>query len=470
MTSQNITNIIEQPADNNNFNKTNETVIDNANIIESHSTNSSSAFISKASDLWPAIGLHELTVKWISIFSSPFKTKSNDSIDAKPNSNSKLNKSDNNKSKQPSLSSSSSNNIKTQHYKLNQVDLVDKISYSNTEINTNFNDNTNSRYEKISRLRYTNKNKQNNNNKLDYLSDMSLLSSSSKSSLLSLSSPSFLYLTSTASTSLQHHSSQLNHLAYKNNELYSIFVSMFTAAIFLLFIMWRWIRMKSDLRKALREQIEIQQQEQLNSSSRQTSTTSSSASSSNLNRWSPSYHHPLLNSSNREQLQATAASLIAQLANGEARTPAQHQQMIDTAKYCLQQLRLQTRLARNNIYNNHANREHDYLSNYFTFNSRYDRDQPANTTLELSCSRNATTAFSPTDNSLPIPESLSSLSNADNSYNNQSVYNFLNATSMGYQRTSINEQPPPYESIMTKSSSLPSYCTIKKADNKKTFE
>ena len=52
---------------------------------------------------------------------------------------------------------------------------------------------------------------------------------------------------------------------YKKNEFYSIFVSILTAAIFLLFIMWRWFRMKSDLRNALNEQQHHSQQPESNS-------------------------------------------------------------------------------------------------------------------------------------------------------------------------------------------------------------
>lgn len=67
------------------------------------------------------------------------------------------------------------------------------------------------------------------------------------------------------------YSSSLNHadqLGYKsNNELYSIFISMFTAAIFLIFIMWRWIKIKSDLRQALREQSEIEREMRANGGS-----------------------------------------------------------------------------------------------------------------------------------------------------------------------------------------------------------
>ena len=62
-----------------------------------------------------------------------------------------------------------------------------------------------------------------------------------------------------------HHQAPLT--SYRNNEIYSIFVSMFTAAIFLLFIMWRYYKMKSDLRKALREQLSSVQQQHSSSSS-----------------------------------------------------------------------------------------------------------------------------------------------------------------------------------------------------------
>ena len=48
---------------------------------------------------------------------------------------------------------------------------------------------------------------------------------------------------------------------YNRNEFYSICVSILTAAAFAVFIMWRWLRMKSDLKRALREQEQIQQHE-----------------------------------------------------------------------------------------------------------------------------------------------------------------------------------------------------------------
>lgn len=59
-----------------------------------------------------------------------------------------------------------------------------------------------------------------------------------------------------------------------NNELYSVFISMFTAAVFLIFIMWRWIRIKSDLRQALREQNEIEREMRLNGASSSSSSAS----------------------------------------------------------------------------------------------------------------------------------------------------------------------------------------------------
>lgn len=82
--------------------------------------------------------------------------------------------------------------------------------------------------------------------------------------------------------SLSYSFSSSPTLVYKNNnELYSIFISMFTAAVFLIFIMWRWIRIKSDLRQALREQSEIERQQ--NDGNGATSSSSSSSSSASPN-------------------------------------------------------------------------------------------------------------------------------------------------------------------------------------------
>ena len=73
----------------------------------------------------------------------------------------------------------------------------------------------------------------------------------------------------------------INELSgYRKNEFYSIFVSILTAAIFLLFIMWRWFRMKSDLRHALNEQQHHSQQSERRPSNSRNGFTQES---SNLN-------------------------------------------------------------------------------------------------------------------------------------------------------------------------------------------
>jgi hypothetical protein len=304
-------------------------------------------------------------------------------------------------------------------------------------------------------------------------------SSSQNIKVLSFSSSTMLLLSTTTSKVIKYSASPStsslisNHrLSYKNNEMYSILVSMFTAALFLIFIMWRWFKMKSDLKRALREQLEIQQMDgrggltgrNSTSSSRRT-TPSSSSSSSTCNgghRWTSHYHHyrhhnhhfyhhnRLLNSAKRQKLQATAASIIAQLANGETRSPEEHRQMISTAKCCLEQLKEHARLISHNRFNT---RESDNLNNYYNFYSRYDGQPPvnySNRTIELSCSRNIpllhNSSLHPTHNhTMGIPQSFSSSS---------SVADY---SQLGYQQcATINENPPSYESLI-KSSSLPSY-------------
>lgn len=87
----------------------------------------------------------------------------------------------------------------------------------------------------------------------------------------------------------------------------------------------------------------------------------------------------MLIANNREELQNYAATLINQLSNGDYRTPREHQQMIDTARYCLQQLKLHARLTQHyRLQNNGAyygrNSGNYYHNNYSTFNSnRRDR-------------------------------------------------------------------------------------------------
>lgn len=81
----------------------------------------------------------------------------------------------------------------------------------------------------------------------------------------------------------------------------------------------------------------------------------------------------MLIANNREELQSYAATLISQLSNGEYRTPRQHQQMIDTARYCLQQLKLHARLTQHyRLQNNNRyyGRNNYNYNNYSTFNSQ----------------------------------------------------------------------------------------------------
>lgn len=246
-----------------------------------------------------------------------------------------------------------------------------------------------------------------------------------KSTTTTTNTPEYYMLMSTATTTTTFYSSSLNDLNYKNNELYSIFVSMFTAAIFIFFIMWRWIRMKSDLRKALREQFEIQQQEQqMNNSSsssrppRPSITTPSSVSSLSPIRLSPPIYQQnhFVYTNHRETLTA----LINQLNDGEPRSNRQNQQIIDTAKYCLQQLRNHSRQQQM------SRMDRESFSTTMTTLTNHDRTPPPTTTT-------ATT----------INESISNSSSM-----------FLN------NLETIQEQPPSYESVMTKSSSLPSYCHL----------
>ncbi len=86
---------------------------------------------------------------------------------------------------------------------------------------------------------------------------------STASSLTQKISTSNFYHTATTSSFYQSFH-DLNSYSYRKNEFYSIFISILTAAVFLIFIMWRWFKMKSDLRKALREQNEINDHEHQN--------------------------------------------------------------------------------------------------------------------------------------------------------------------------------------------------------------
>lgn len=95
--------------------------------------------------------------------------------------------------------------------------------------------------------------------------------------------------------------------------------------------------------------------------------------SNNGIRWPNNGGRYMLISNNREELQTYAATLINQLSNGEYRTPRQHQQMIDTARYCLQQLKLHARLTQHyRLQNNNSyyGRNNFNYNNYSTFSSQ----------------------------------------------------------------------------------------------------
>lgn len=262
----------------------------------------------------------------------------------------------------------------------------------------------------------------------------------------------YFYLSTTSTIKSNIYSANnLNEIHYRNNEMYSIFVSMLTAALFLLFIMWRWIRIKSDLRKALREQSEIDQQLAANNSEQNRSLNSNNPCSSSSSRFHSILANHNYNSylTNKENLEA----LINQLSLGPNRDLRHNQQILNAAKYCLNQLRRQARANReiDRI------RERDYLSNYFTYSNRYDRTLFQNPGYD---SRNSTQTNSPSSNSPPFTDfvhaisttsSTSSLSEAQSS-----IFNFFNT----------NELPPSYESLMTKSSSLPSYYNVDKSIRK----
>lgn len=267
---------------------------------------------------------------------------------------------------------------------------------------------------------------------------------------------------------------------YHKNEFYSICISILTAAAFAVFIMWRWLRMKSDLKRALQEQEQMQQHER--SSLQNTDCNQGefaddiSGTSNNGIRWPNNGGRYMLISNNREELQTYAATLINQLSNGEYRTPRQHQQMIDTARYCLQQLKLHARLTQhyrlqNN--NSHYGRNNFTYNNYSTFNSH--RNSRNNRPAQLVTS--ASQSLGPLPHNLPPapPVSSTSLSTSENESNfllrsgqspiqsNTSSTTNLVAPKLG--QFGMYEAPPAYESLLIKSSSLPSYCHL--TDEKK---
>lgn len=300
--------------------------------------------------------------------------------------------------------------------------------------------------------------------------------SSNEPDSFELTTSSFIPLTnsytSISSLPASHYDDLTNH--HKANEFYSIFVSVITAAVFLFFIMWRWFKMNSDFRKALREQLEVQQNVRQTPQPHVNEPTCNRSSRMALlpvNRWTNSYSFILPN--NREELQATASHLITQLSNGEYRSARQHQQMIDRARYCLQQLKLHARLTQFQRQQNQQRR----ANNYSTFNqanrsSLHDCSPSTSSSLSpLSLSdHSSTSSLCPAGHDIlpPVPPvsitSLQTLTSfqTNESYNNRvrnsSIYNFNNLNTF---RLVNNEPPPDYESLMIKSCSLPSYSNLK---------
>lgn len=182
----------------------------------------------------------------------------------------------------------------------------------------------------------------------------------------------------------------LNEIDNKSNEFYNIFVSLLTAGLFVVFIMWRWIKMKSDLRKALREQNLINQQQRIeNSNSRQSPPLTPVSTLTNVSPASLRHNHffPSLNQYN-------------------LRPNRQNQKVLETAKNCLHQLRQKSASNRRNM------RSFNTIGN--SFDSR----------------------------TIPIQIQPS----MDNLYS-LSIRN----------QFGLIEDPPSYDSLMKKSSSLPSY-------------
>ena len=337
----------------------------------------------------------------------------------------------------------------------------------------------------------------------------------------------FTYPPSSPSSSAAASSSSYQDIyQYKNNEFYSIVVSMLTAAILLLFIMWRWFRMKADLRKALREQMLEQREQQSNSSSSSDRSTGGGgggyghtmsthgsggsnsrryhnrhSSNSSYNSSSSRHHnqcyHPLIISNNREHLQSTAALLIGHLSTRPYRTQREQQQMIDTVRYCLQQLRLQHQQQLRESAETDTNSGNNY--NYNTFSSSTWRsllesgvytplstseeansdtttlDQPSDSHLSppilptiYSSSSILDTdnggELSPNANSILLSDTLISSSSSSSSSDGGGGSGSGSASSNHayYHKTMppINEPPPAYESLLIKSSSLPSYCHL----------
>jgi len=318
--------------------------------------------------------------------------------------------------------------------------------------------------------------------------------SSNPDSMDSFESTTSSFISNSLSSLPSSHYDDYNH--HKANEFYSIFVSVITAAVFLFFIMYRWFKMNADFRKALNEQIDIQQQQQQQQQPSQPPPTpytnyihmnrSSRMALLPVNRWTHSYSFVIPN--NRDELQATAAHLIQQLSNGEYRTARQHQEMIDRARYCLQQLKLHARLTQFQRQQQQQRRtnsqQQQQQHNYSTFNntnsyrSTLHSDYSPSTSSSLSplsltehssseslCQQNERDLMPPVP-----PVSITSLQTVTSLQINETIYNNNNRTTTANNNNNninynlgnrlLNEPPPDYDTLMIKSCSLPSYSNL----------
>lgn len=184
--------------------------------------------------------------------------------------------------------------------------------------------------------------------------------------------------------------------------------------------------------------------------------------------------------SRRQRLEA----LIGQLSASPNRNSYHNRQILTTAKYCLHQLRSQQQQQQQQYnrhrYNNNNNTsntaEREYLNSYFSYGPRYDRSLFDATTSSTSSTSNSSTpssitplaAAAPSFNS---PQSSSFLLLDENTTPNRGgllnsdVYLDYHYLMHNHHHSTANEMPPPYESLMTKSSSLPSYCHLSNHSN-----
>lgn len=150
----------------------------------------------------------------------------------------------------------------------------------------------------------------------------------------------------------------------------------------------------------------------------------------------------------RQRLEA----LINQLSSSPNRDSYHNRQILATAKYCLHQLRMQAQRERTAA-------ERDYLSGYFSYGQRYDRSL-----FDSGNGGGGSSSTSPTT----TPSSITPLNRAPYSASSFGINATTSSSSTPQQQlhyhlhhsSGVNESPPSYESLMTKSSSLPSYCHL----------